>query len=213
MPAGGSGTTIYDARKVIDHLDKQMIEFIKQSPFLQLATAHTNALNESVPFVSPKGDEAGFVSVRKDQTGKRGTALIIPDRPGNRLIFGLQNILQNPNVSILFEIPKTKTTLRVGGRAYLSIDPQLLEKHKMRGCEPKVAIVVEVGHAFFHCGKSYMRSRLWEPSSWPEKEFKVSFGQYFISRKAIIDKIDKDVDDHYKGVQKAIDGQGCEVEH
>lgn len=92
MPAGSSGSAINDARKVIDHLDEQMIHFISKSPFLQLGTIHRDDNKDSkdaaAPFISPKGDEPGFVSVLKKRN--KGTTVIIPDRPGNRLIFGLQ---------------------------------------------------------------------------------------------------------------------------
>jgi predicted pyridoxine 5'-phosphate oxidase superfamily flavin-nucleotide-binding protein len=51
--------------------------------------------------VSPKGDVAGFVVVEDS------TTLLIPDRPGNRLMFGIQNIFENPQVGLCFEIPGT----------------------------------------------------------------------------------------------------------
>ena len=105
-----------DAPKVIDHLDVQMMEFIERSPFIQLGTADSTGL----PFVSPKGDTPGFVVAQE-------RAVLIPDRPGNNLAMGLQNMIANPQVGLLFEIPNTTHTLRVGGRATLSNDPALLE--------------------------------------------------------------------------------------
>ena len=41
------------------HLDAQMVTFVRASPFVQLATADADGL----PFVSPKGDDPGFVVV------------------------------------------------------------------------------------------------------------------------------------------------------
>lgn len=125
----------------------------------------------------------------------------------------LQNILHTENVSILFEVPGSKTTLRCGGRAHISKNEKLLEQHIARGCKPKVVIIVQIEYAFFHCAKAYMRSQLWVPSSWPREEYKVCFGQYFTSSSSVSQKIDSGIDEHYKGIQKAIDGEGNEVEH
>ena len=50
--------------------------------------------------VSPKGDEPGFVKVEEDNN------LLIPDRRGNRLIDGHLNILQNPEIGLIFVVPK-----------------------------------------------------------------------------------------------------------
>jgi predicted pyridoxine 5'-phosphate oxidase superfamily flavin-nucleotide-binding protein len=72
----------------LDHLDPQMIGFVERCPFLQLGTADAAGL----PFVSPKGDHDGFVMVLNPQT------IIIPDRPGNSILMGLQNIIENPQV-------------------------------------------------------------------------------------------------------------------
>ena len=73
IPSGSSGTCVDDAPKVIDHLDEQMVGFVRRSPFVQLATVDA----AGQPFVSPKGDEPGFVKVVGE-----GVALRIPDRPG-----------------------------------------------------------------------------------------------------------------------------------
>lgn len=238
MPASASGTCLEDAKKVIHYLDDQMTDFIAKSPLLYLATvdASTNA-----PFVSPKGDEPGFVTVlSNDGDATKGTlrhTLVIPDRPGNRLIFGLQNIVgpgsqaededvadendENKSippppparVSVLFEVPGTGTTLRVGGTAMLSAEPALIQAHEARGCPPKLVILVDVEHAFFHCNKAYMRSKVWDPTSWVSPPIKISWGRYFAKKDSFVaNLIDKDVDKHFQQVQKAIDGEACEQE-
>ena len=137
IPAGLSGSCVADATKVIAHLDEQMVGFVRRSPFVQLATVDATGQ----PFVSPKGDSPGFVEV-VEQEG-RGVALRIADRPGNRLVFGLQNALQGARrVGLCFVIPGNGTTLRCGGRATLSRDPQLLERHAARGLDAKLVIQV-----------------------------------------------------------------------
>ena len=168
--------------QVLDHLDEQMAGFIQRSPFLQLATADAAGL----PFVSPKGDDAGFVMVVDERT------LAIPDRPGNSILMGLQAILANPNAGLCFEIPGYSTTLRVGGRAELSNDPELLHRLEARGLDAMLAIVIEVEYAFFHCAKAYLRSRLWEPDSWPsgEEQCQVGMSQYFADSEEDVERLD-----------------------
>ena len=148
-----------------------MVGYIEKSPFLQLGTADAAGL----PFVSPKGDDAGFVMVVDERT------LAIPDRPGNSILMGLQNVLANPRVGVCFEIPGYGTTLRVGGKAEISNDPELLHRLEARGLDAMLAIVVEIDYAFFHCSKAYLRSRLWEPESWAsaEEQYQVNMSHYF----------------------------------
>ena len=233
MPAGGNGSNLNDSKKVIGYLDDQMIEFISKSPFLQLATCDSET---GKPFVSPKGDQPGFVTVvtiKKDEIDgiMKGISLIIPDRPGNRLMLGVQNILNgSKHVSIIFEIPGMCTTLRCGGsNARISTDPTVLKNHTARNCTPKVVILIDIEYAFFHCAKAYMRSGIWDPTTWPSsssssssrqsggtgecKEFKVGFGRYYAPKDSFLaNVIDNDITDHYKGVQDAINGEGKEIE-
>jgi predicted pyridoxine 5'-phosphate oxidase superfamily flavin-nucleotide-binding protein len=237
MPAGGNGSNLNDSKKVIGYLDDQMIEFISKSPFLQLATIDSKT---GKPSVSPKGDQPGFATVvtgKKDEIDgiMKGISLIIPDRPGNRMMLGLQNILNgNKNVSIIFEIPGMCTTLRCGGiNARISKDTTLLKNHTARNCTPKVVILIDIEYAFFHCAKAYMRSGIWDPTTWPSsssssssssrqsggnnegecKEFKVGLGRYYAPKDSFLaNVIDNDITDHYKGVQDAINGEGKEVE-
>jgi len=152
--------------KLFESLDETSVEFIGRAPFLLLATSDPDGR----PDVSPKGDEPGFVAVHDSRT------LLIPDRKGNKLIFGLQNILANPRVALIFFVPGTEETLRVHGSAELTADPAILEKLSARGQPALLAIRVRVDACFFHCAKAFKRSRLWQPESWPAK-VRVSFGK------------------------------------
>ena len=100
--------------KLGDRLDEFARDFIAECPFLVLATASADGKADA----SPKGDDPGFVVVEDDHT------LVIPDRPGNNLAFGLTNIIETGQVGLLFIIPGTTETLRVNGRAELSRDPR-----------------------------------------------------------------------------------------
>jgi len=154
------------ALKVFDALDEQMTVFLARSPFCLLATSDANGHLE----VSPKGDGPGFVLVEDARS------LVVPDRKGNKLIFGLQNILANPNVALIFLVPGTDETLRVRGRAELSADPELLARMSARGQPALVAIRVAVERCFFHCARAFLRAELWKPETWGERQ-RVSFGR------------------------------------
>lgn len=144
--------------KVIDRIDSHCRGFIARSPFLLLATADGQGKVD----VSPKGDPAGFVQVLDDHT------LAIPERLGNRLADSLLNMLERPQVGLLFMIPGKSETLRAGGTARIVQDDWLLDTMAVRGKKPQLATVVTVQRMFFHCAKCVMRSNLWQPDAWPD---------------------------------------------
>jgi hypothetical protein len=153
-------------------LNEFAIDFLARAPFLVLSTADQDGNIDA----SPKGDGPGFVLVEDDQT------LVIPDRPGNKLAYGHQNILSNPKVGVLFMIPGTPETLRVNGSATLTADPALLERLAARSKPAVLAIRIHVEECFFHCAKAFIRSALWKHEAWPERH-KVSFGEMFAKQR------------------------------
>lgn len=143
------------AKKQITRLDRHARRFIELSPFLCIGTADAEGRAD----VSPRGDPPGFVQVLDDRT------LLIPDRPGNNRADSMLNIMQNPNVGLIFFIPGFEDTLRVNGKAVLLRDPALLEKSAVNGKVPKLAIRIDVEEVFLHCAKALKRSRLWDPAA------------------------------------------------
>ncbi|MEM7412089.1 MAG: MSMEG_1061 family FMN-dependent PPOX-type flavoprotein [Myxococcota bacterium] len=178
--------------KIDDRIDRFAREFIERSPFLLLSTADAAGHQD----VSPKGDDAGFVAILDDHT------LLVPDRKGNKLLMGLENILENPQVGLLFLVPGCEETLRVNGRATISADPDVLSVLAARGQDALVAIRVTVEEVFFHCAKAFRRSSLWKPETWTPH--KVSFGEIFAERLArqedreMIDNIDAAIEQDYQ---------------
>jgi PPOX class probable FMN-dependent enzyme len=138
-------------------IDGHFRAFIAHSPFLLLATSGADGTCD----VSPKGDAPGFVRVLDD------TRLVIPERNGNKRLDGMKNILANPHIGLIFMVPGRDETLRVNGRAWITRDPALLEPMAVQSVTPTLAIGVEVQQAFFHCVKSFRRSRLWKHEEWP----------------------------------------------
>jgi PPOX class probable FMN-dependent enzyme len=144
-------------KKELPALDAHARAFIARSPFLLLGTAGTDGRCD----VSPKGDAPGFVRVLDDHH------LVVPDRPGNRRLDGMRNILSNPHIGLIFLVPGNDFTLRVNGRAVITREPALLESLAVQGKVPLLAIGVEVEEVFLHCARSFRRGKLWEPASWP----------------------------------------------
>ncbi len=138
-------------------LDTQSRRFIALSPFLLMSTSGVDGTCD----VSPKGDAPGFVRVLDD------ARLVIPERNGNKRFDGMQNLLTNPHIGLLFVVPGFDYTLRVNGRACITRDAALLESLRAEGVTPKLAIGVDIQQAFFHCVKSFRRSKLWTKESWP----------------------------------------------
>jgi uncharacterized protein len=146
-------------RKVQPALDQHARTFIAQSPFMLIGTSNEQGQLD----VSPRGDLPGFVIPLDDQT------LVIPDRPGNRRVDTLSNIVANPQVGLLFLIPGIEETLRINGRAVIAHDAELLQRTAVQGKQPLLVIGVEVQEVFFHCAKAFRRSKLWDVAHWPKR--------------------------------------------
>ena len=144
--------------KVIDRLDDFCRAIIAKSPFIMIASANSNGELD----ISPKGDPEGFVRVLDDKH------LAIPERPGNRRADTFSNLLDNPNVAIIFLIPGKGETLRVKGEARIVRDEALRETMAVKGRIPEFAMVVHVEKAMMHCPKCVVRSKIWEPDAWPD---------------------------------------------
>jgi uncharacterized protein len=140
--------------KEIDHVNADYRAFIERAPFCVIATSGTNGLD-----CTPRGDPAGFVHIQDEKT------LLIPDRRGNNRIDTLRNIIVDPRIALLFLIPGCGETIRVAGRARISIDPALCESFIFAGKVPRSVIVVTVDRVYFQCAKAIVRSKLWDPAS------------------------------------------------
>jgi PPOX class probable FMN-dependent enzyme len=144
------------ARKGQSRFDAFSRQFVERSPLCVIASR--NAAGEMD--ASPKGDPPGFAKVLDD------TTLAIPDRPGNRIADTLINILETPEVAVIFLVPLKGETLRINGQAQIVRDLTLRERMVHKGKVPELAIVVSVEKMFFHCAKCMIRSNLWEPAEW-----------------------------------------------
>ena len=140
--------------KEIDYIHPHYRAMIEASPFMVLATSGPEGLD-----ASPRGDPAGFVHVLDDKT------LLIPDRRGNNRVDSLRNIVRDDRVALLFLIPGMGETLRVNGRAVISVAPELIGRFPFRGTLPRSVIVVTAERVYFQCPKAIVRSELWNPEN------------------------------------------------
>lgn len=145
-------------RKEVSFLHPSYRAMIGASPFAILATCGPGGLD-----TSPRGDAPGFVVVEDE------TTLLLPERRGNNRVDGLKNLLSDPRVALLFLIPGVGETLRVNGRATISVDPALLARFAVDGKLPKCVLVIQVETVFYHCARAMQRSRLWQPETWKAK--------------------------------------------
>jgi PPOX class probable FMN-dependent enzyme len=140
------------AIKDIGHIDQHMRRFIGLAPICLVATADAAGKQD----VTPRGDPPGAFKVLDEQT------IALADRPGNNRLNTLRNLLENPQIALIFLIPGVNETVRVAGTARLSVDAELLASMAVQGKTPKCAIVVSVRQAYLHCAKALLRSRLWD---------------------------------------------------
>ncbi|MDI7743590.1 pyridoxamine 5'-phosphate oxidase family protein [Lysinibacillus fusiformis] len=179
-------------KKVIKQLDLHCLDFISKSPFLVLSTSDNFGYCDA----SPRGDQPGFVQVLNEKQ------LIIPERPGNKRIDTLRNILSNPKVGLIFFIPGLGETLRINGRATIINDEEIMMKMAVRGKMPLLGIGVEVEECFIHCAKAFKRSGLWDPETWPDKEELPSAAKILLEHTKMpdssVESIQKRLEDGYQ---------------
>lgn len=176
--------------KILDALDDQSIEFLKRCPFALVGTTSADGTVE----VSPKGDEPGFIRVEDSKT------LLIPERVGNNLAFGLNNILDTGQIGIIALVPATGETLRISGTAEIHDDADLVASLSSLGKPALLATRVRIKHCYFHCARSIVRAKLWDPKAWPAPG-RISFGKIIAPRigesEAVAAQIDASVEGAY----------------
>lgn len=166
--------------KVISRIDEHCRHWIERSPFVVVSSSNSQGQMD----ISPKGDPAGFVKVLDENT------IAIPDRIGNARGDTFHNVLENPRVALMFVVPKRREVVRVSGSAQVVIDEDLLNSMEVNNHIPDLALLVRVEEAFFHCGKSMIRSRMWQPEHWGSVEGLPTYAQALKDHGNLPDHID-----------------------
>ena len=174
----------YSILKQQSALDGHCRAVIAAAPFMLLATAGADGRCD----VSPRGDAPGFVYVIDDHT------LAIPDRPGNRRLDSLENIIENPYVGLIFMVPGMDETLRVNGPATIVQDPELLARMPAGGKTPTLAIVVEAEEVYFQCARALKRAQIWQPERWIDRARLPTLGRILMDQIKPTDITAEDID-------------------
>lgn len=144
--------------KLRDYMTPYVQEFVRQAPFVIMATSDGDGRCDA----SPKGGKPGFVQVLDDKH------LLLPDVAGNRLFQSYQNMDANPYVGLLFFIPGVDDTVRVNGRITI-VDRDELQRRNVElslwnpddNAKHLQGLLIEVEEAYGHCPRALKFSQLW----------------------------------------------------
>jgi len=133
-------------------IDDETAHFIESQKFFFISTSNK------------KGEcDCSFRGTEPDDSGKLlqsilvvdAKTMVFPDYSGNRIFNSLGNILENPNIGMLFIDFKTAARLRVNGTASIIYD-----KNEYIDLWPKALRYVKVGikQVYFNCQKRIKES-------------------------------------------------------
>lgn len=154
----------FDARRLADRIDQRLVrdffdesdrELIEKVEMFFLATAD----RQGRPSCSYKGGDPGFVRVLDEKT------LAFPVWDGNGMFVSAGNVLENPNVGLLFVDLARGGRLRVEGEASLDDGPL-----KAAWPEAQMAMKVRVRVVYPNCGRYVHRYKLEERSRFVPRE-------------------------------------------
>lgn len=171
--------------KVLDHLDVHCRNFLALSPLCVISSSRADGRADA----SPRGDLPGSLAhVLDDKT------LLLPDRPGNRQLDTLTNLVERPYAGLVFFVPGWNETLRINGRVEIVDEREFLAPLAIRGKLPILAVKVTVEEAYLHCAKALIRARVWEPEARIERSRFPTYGQVLADQIAGADAAEIDAD-------------------
>jgi len=154
-------------QKQLGELEQHSINFLNLSPFASLSTYSSNGEVDC----SPRGGAPGFARIINAKQ------IAIADARGNNRLDSLMNIVQTGRVGCLFMIPGVDETLRINGKAHLSIDPEDLRLSSGDKNPAKSVIIIDIEDVYLHCAKSMMRAKLWQSESIQNRDVLPSMGR------------------------------------
>ena len=163
--------------KVTRFLTAEYRQMIEASPFVALATVGPEGID-----CSPRGDLGGVVRIEDERT------LALPDWRGHNRIDSLINIVRDPRVALMFLVPGSTMTMRINGRAVVSVEPGLLQSFEMDGKHPRSVTVIAIDEVYFQCARALMRSELWNPARFVDTKTLPTPGTLLKAAKADFDK-------------------------
>ena len=144
--------------KVKNELTEPVKAFIRESPFVVMATSSPDGRCDA----SPKGGKPGFVRILDDRH------VLVPDMAGNKLFDSYRNMDANAHVGLLFLIPGISEVVRVNGVVRI-VGREEVQRHDVEdhmehpegNRDLLQGIVVEVEEAYGHCPRALNYSDLW----------------------------------------------------
>ncbi len=156
------------SQKVLDHLDKHCRHFLALSTMYVISSARRDGRSDA----SPRGDPAGSIAYIWDKK-----TLLLPDRPGNRQVDTLMNLLDCPFVGLVFFVPGMTETLRINGKAVISTENEFLVPLAIKGKLPISVLKVTVEEVFLHCSKALIRGKIWDANAQIDRSSYPTYGQ------------------------------------
>lgn len=169
-------------RQMIDFLNPQMQEFIREQELLFIATSDSKGECDS----SFRAGLPGFVRILNNKS------LAYPEYRGNGVLASLGNISENPHIGLMFlDFFKATIGLHINGKARIVENSDFLESNATpqeilddiatdNGKKPERWVIVEVEEAYIHCSKHIpLLSRQDKTISWGTDDMKLKGGNFF----------------------------------
>lgn len=174
------------ANHMLDHLNLPMQQFVARQEMAFIATADaTGACDCSFRAGTP-----GFVQVLDAKT------LAYPEYRGNGVLATVGNILENPQIGMIFlDYFQSTIGLHVNGKARIlspdditslpNLPAGMVEAAKLkRGRRPDAWVVIEVEEAYIHCSKHVpLLKRLDKQIDWGTDDESVKGGDFFKTKR------------------------------
>lgn len=179
--------TSFYAKQMLDHLNPTMQQFIGRQEMAFIATADATGACDC----SFRAGTQGFVQVLDSKT------LAYPEYRGNGVLASVGNILENPQIGMIFlDYFQSTVGLHVNGKARVlspeeiaslpHIPASMVEATKLKkGRRPDAWIVVEVEEAYIHCSKHVpLLKRLDKQIDWGSDDDASKGGDFFKTKPA-----------------------------
>lgn len=126
-------------------MSQEVMKIVKNSSYFFLATSSI----DGVPNLNFKGGEKGFVHVLNNKT------IIFPDFIGNGILHGINDIMQNSHIAILFIDFVTGIRYKISGAASIIDKTEEISQYlNLKGFDyPPRVIMVDINYVIGNCSK------------------------------------------------------------
>lgn len=170
------------ANQMLDYLNPLMQQFIARQEMAFIATADAGGACDC----SFRAGTPGFVQVLDEKT------LTYPEYRGNGVLASVGNILENPQIGMIFlDYYQSTVGLHVNGKARVlspveiaglpNLSAGMVEATQIKGGRrPEAWIVVDVEEAYIHCSKHVpLMKRQDKQIAWGTDDESVKGGDFF----------------------------------